>query len=65
MRKKEGKMDLYLYDILGMFMCTVYSNADFCTQRSGFSLNFGIFIIMKHLMTQYLVNIILHHLLIS
>lgn len=43
----------------------MYSNADFFTQRSGCSLDLGIAIIMKHLLTQYSVNIILHHHLIG
>jgi hypothetical protein len=41
--------------VLEDVLCTVHSNADFCTQRSGCSSDFGI-AIMNHLLTQRFVK---------
>lgn len=43
---------------------SVDSNADFCAQRAGCSPDFDI-VLMKHLLSWYVVNIVLHHLLID
>jgi hypothetical protein len=40
----------------GRFLCTVYSNADFCTLRSCYSKDFVIVIIMSHFLTQYFIK---------
>jgi hypothetical protein len=46
-------------NVLGMVLCTVYSDAGYCAQRSGCKSDIGI---VKHLLSQCCVNIALYHL---
>lgn len=48
-----------------MVLCTVYSDADLCAQRSGFNLDVGILISMKKLLYQCCVTIIVSSLVVN
>lgn len=49
-------LNSYLCIFAGGCFCARFSNADFCTYRSGCSLDFGTVIIMKRLLTQYFIK---------